>query len=86
MPVASRDLRSVHGTLLPNASCYSGLLEALINYILNFAVNFMMSCMSWQKKIPVLTWIFPMNVEPCGGSWSQNKEDVCVLFYPGRAF
>lgn len=30
MPVASRDLKSVHGTLLPDASCCSGLVDALI--------------------------------------------------------
>lgn len=51
MLVASRDLRSVHGTLLPNASCCSGLVDALINYTLNFAVNSLMSCMNWQKNM-----------------------------------
>lgn len=51
MPVASRDLRSVHATTLPNASCCSGLVNALINYTLNFAVNTLMSCMNWQKNM-----------------------------------
>lgn len=51
MPVASRDFRSVHGTLLPNASCCSGLLDALINYILNFAINFVMSCMKKNTSL-----------------------------------
>lgn len=86
MPVASRGLRSVHGTLLPTASCCSGLVDALINYTLSFAVNSVISCMNWQKKKSVMTWISPMNIQPCGGSWSQSEEDVCVPFYPGRKF
>lgn len=48
MPV---DLRSVHWTLLLNASYCSGLVDALINYTLNFAINLMMCCMNWQKNI-----------------------------------
>lgn len=50
MPVASWDLKSVHGTLLPNASC-SALVDALINYTLNFAINSLMACMNWQKNM-----------------------------------
>lgn len=51
MPVASRDLRSVHGTLLPSASHCSGLVDALINCTLHFAINSLMSCMNWQKNM-----------------------------------
>lgn len=84
VPVASWDLRSVHGTLVPNASCCSALVDALINYTLNFAIKSLMVCMNWQKKKKVLRWIFLMSLVEVHGH-RAGKLFVCD-FTPGSEF
>lgn len=69
MPVAFRDLsvRSIHETLLANASCCNSWVDALINYTL------------YQKQIKFSVWVC---MHACSEDSEKPLEQLGIIVSP----